>query len=304
VLGYERIEKIQNITVGIFVFLGLIALGWLIFKFGDLPSAVSKIHSYDVSVQFASAPGIQKDTPVRFCGYQIGRITGVQPPAIREELRDGQKTGRRFYQSLVIMSIDNQYNQIPANVKIRLMTRGLGSSFIELVVDSNQQALPSDVNTPQAGFLTGGMVLQGEAAPTSEIIPPETLKKIDELINGIMAVVKNTNDVIGDVNNKENLNQSLRNLSAATAEATKAIKQMESFVASANQSSEELSKIMAAFRKSIEKIESGQGTAGKLINDARFYESLLENSKQLKELLNEIQQFVQKIRDKGIKSVL
>ena len=301
-LSYERIEKIQNVTVGIFVILGLLALGWLIFKFNDLPSAISRINSYQVSVQFESAPGVQKDTPVRFCGFQIGRVTDVLSPQIRDELKNGQKTGRRFYQTLVIISINKQYKMIPSNAKVQLASRGLGSSFIELVTDPNQVLEVPDVNMlPPGTFLADGMVLQGHVGTGSELIPAETQEKLDKLISGLIVAVNNTNEIIGDANNKENLKASLVNLNKATAEATASIKEFQAFMASTNKSSEELSKIMAAIRQIVEKVETGEGTLGKVVTDGRFYESLLENSRQLKEVLKEMQEFIERLKEKGVK---
>ena len=300
--GYERIQRLQNIAVGIFVIIGLAALTWLIFKFNDLPTVMSKINSFQIAVQLASAPGVQKDTPVRFCGYQIGRVTDVKPPEIRDEFKDGKKTGRRYHQSLVILNIDKQYTNIPSNVKVKLMTRGLGSSYIELVGDPNLPLTPLDANRPEeTKFLTNGILLQGSIGTSSEFFPEESQKKLDELISSLITMMNNANEIIGDPNNKHNVKQSLANLSQATAEATVALKQLETFLASANQSSEELTKMVATLGLILDKVNSGQGTAGRIVNDARFYESMLENSRQVKTLLDEIQQFVKKIREKGVK---
>jgi len=71
VSDYETSQRRYNIVVGLFVILGVCAFVWLIFKFGDLPGIVTKLDSFEVFVQFPTAPGVQKDTPVRFCGYQI-----------------------------------------------------------------------------------------------------------------------------------------------------------------------------------------------------------------------------------------
>ncbi len=300
--GYERIEKLQNIAVGVFVILGILALGWLIFKFNDLPTTMSKINSYEVDVQFASAPGVQKDTPVRFCGYQIGRVTDVKAPEIRDEYKDSQKTGRRFYQSLVTLNIDKQYKNIPANVKVKLMTRGLGSSYIELAYEPNKPLMPLDVNRPEESkYLADGLLLQGQVGTSSEFFPEESQKKLDELIGSLITMMNNTNEIIGDSNNRQNVKTSLANLSQATAEATKTLKQFEVFLASANQTSEELSKMVAAAGLILDKVNSGQGTAGRIVNDARFYESLLENSRQLKTILDEMQQLVKNMKEKGVK---
>jgi len=50
----------------------------------------------------------------------------------------------------------------------------------------------------------------------------------------------------------------------------------------------------------LEKVNNGQGSAARLINDGTFYENLLENTEQLKALLEEMKSFVADWRDKKI----
>ena len=52
-------------VVGLFVIVAVIAFFWMIFKFGDLPVLVSELKSYEINIQFPTAPGVQRDTPVR-----------------------------------------------------------------------------------------------------------------------------------------------------------------------------------------------------------------------------------------------
>ena len=47
-------------------------------------------------------------------------------------------------------------------------------------------------------------------------------------------------------------------------------------------------------------INNGRGSAARLVNDGRFYESLLENSEQLDLLLEEMEALVAQSREKGI----
>jgi len=56
VSDYETTQRRRNMIVGVFVIIGICALVWLIFKFGDLPSAVTKMGSFEVFVQFPTAP--------------------------------------------------------------------------------------------------------------------------------------------------------------------------------------------------------------------------------------------------------
>lgn len=287
---YESIQRKRDIIVGVFVIVAIFALFWMVFKFGDLPVFVSEWRSFKVTVQFPIAPGVQENTPVRFCGYQVGRVTHVKPPEILKDLN----TGHFYHQTVVVLSIDKRYKDIPADVEVKLMTRGLGSSYIELRVQ------PFDVREPQSEFLSHGSVLQGSAGMTSEFFPEESQKKLDELVDGFGTLINNANDILGDEANKENLKTTLANLSETTKQAMQTLKKFREFSAVGISSSEELSRTVTELRLVLEKINSGQGTAGKLVNDGRLYENLLENTQQLQVLLEELKAFFAKASDKGM----
>ncbi|MHC4911590.1 MAG: MlaD family protein [Planctomycetota bacterium] len=291
---YETRQRTRNILVGIFVVAALVALVWLIFMFEDLPSFVTAWKSFEVRVQFRTAPGVQKDTPVRFCGYQIGGVATVMAPQIRQEIRDGEKTGLEYHQTLVVLSINNEYVNIPYNSEIKLMTRGLGSSYIEIT-----PPLP-DPNKSVTKFLKDGSLLQGATGMTSEFFPEESQEKLDELTNKLDTLLNNVNDVIGDEENKENIKKTLANLSEASNQAAQALEEFEGFFAAAIDTSEELSKTAAELRVILEKVNAGKGTVAKLVNDGRLYENLLENSQQMQVLLEELREFTAKSRDKGL----
>jgi len=322
VSDYETTQKRRNMIVGIFVVVGIGALVWLIFKFGDLPSVVTKMGSFQVFVQFPTAPGVETDTPVRFCGYQIGRVTKVMAPEPKVDLVSGLK----YYQTVVILSIDKSYVNIPSNVEIKLMTRGLGSSYIELKQTPGKPAEPLDPNRPETKkYLVDNILLQGSTGMTSEFFPEESQKKLDELVDGIIALIANANDVIGSPDNKENLQIMLANLTKASEQAKETIQQAkqtieefrkfavagtttltnvdakaEELVVAMVDTSEEISKAATRLRQILETINDGQGSVAKLINDGRFYENMLENTQQLQLLLDEIKSFVAQARDKGV----
>ena len=287
---YETAQRRRNIIVGVFVIVALCAIIWLIFMFNDFPTVVSKLSSFQVFVQFQSAPGVVKDTPIRFCGYPIGSVTKVVPPEMRTDLNNGLK----YYQTLVVLSINKRYVDIPSNVGVKLMTRGLGSSYIELTVDPTSPLTPRDPNRPETKYLVEGMLLQGSSGMTSEFFPAESQKKLDELVKGITAFVNNANDIFGDKANKENIKTTLGNLSDATEELKK-------FLASGVETSEEINKTAAELRAVLEKINEGKGSAGKIINDASFYENLLENTRQMEVLLKDLTDMVNESRQKGLK---
>jgi phospholipid/cholesterol/gamma-HCH transport system substrate-binding protein len=296
VSDYETTQRERNIIVGIFVVVAICALVWLIFMFNDFPTVVSKLRSFQVFVQFPTAPGVLKDTPVRFCGYPIGRVTKVMPPRVRKDL----DTGLEYHQTMVILSINKKYINIPSNVEVKLMTRGLGSSYIELAVDPMLPLTPRDPNRPETKFLVDKMLLQGSTGMTSEFFPEESQKKLEELVNSLSAFIGNANDILGDRANKENIKTSLANLSDASKQATQTLEELQKFLASGINTSEEISKTAVELRLILEKVNNGQGTAGRLINDGRLYENLLENTQQMQLLLEELELFIAKAREKGL----
>ena len=288
--NYETTQRRRNITVGIFVIVAVCALFWMIFKFGDLPVFVSEWRSFQVRVQFPTAPGVQENTPVRFCGYQIGRVTDVEPPKILKDLN----TGQLYHQTVAVLNIEKKYNDIPADVDAKLMTRGLGSSYIELKLKH------FDLTEPTGPLLAHGSLLQGSTGMTSEFFPAESQEKLEKLVDALSSLIDNTNDVLGDRANKENFKTTLANMSDASKQASQALEEFREFTVAAVDMSEELSKAAAELRLLLEKVSTGQGSAARLINDGRFYENLLENTQEMQVLLKELRAFIAESRDKGV----
>ena len=311
---YETTQRRRNMIVGAFVVVGVCALVWLIFKFGDLPTVVTKMGSFEVYVQFPTAPGVQTDTPVRFCGYQIGRVTKVMPPDIRKDM----ETGLKYYQTVVILSIDKMYVNIPSNIDVKLMTRGLGSSYIELKQYPERPAEPLDPNRPETIYLVDKILLQGSTGITSEFFPEESQKKLDDLVEGLRVLIANANDILGNRSNKENLQKTIANLTEASQGAKQTIEEFRKFAVAGTttltnidtqteelivamvETSEEIGKASAQMRQILEKINNGQGSAARLINDGRFYENLLEDTQQIQLLLEELKSFITQARNKGV----
>jgi len=297
VSDYETTQRWRNITVGIFVIIALCALVWLIFMFQDLPGKLTEIRSFQVFVKFPVAQGVQRDTSVRFCGYEIGRVTDMMPP----EPRYDDRADKTYYQTMCVLSIEKKYKNIPSNVDIKVMARGLGSSYIEIKVDPERELKPLDPNRPETVYLVDGAELQGTTGMTSEFFPEESQKKLDDLITGIESLVRNANDIIGDEENKQNIQKTLDNLAEITAKGADALEELRGFTDTANEAAEELTETIRQLRIIAEKINSGDGTAAKFVNDGRLYENLLENTEELEVLIQDLKDFVAEYRVKGIK---
>lgn len=319
---YETQQKRRNIIVGLFVLVGLTALVVMVYKFGELPVFVGKLKSFPVEVQFPTASGVEQNTPVRFCGYPIGRVTSIEPPRVMKD----RETGELYHQTIVVLSIEKRYNNIPNDVEVKLMKRGLGSSYIEL------EEQPYEVNNPPREFLHKGSCLQGTTGMTSEFFPEESQEKFQALIDGLKSLTKNANDILGDPRNKKNLSEILSNLARATETASQTLKDatgafqkaadtldefrelaskgretlqhtdtnVKRLIVSMIETSEELSSAISQLRVMLDKINNGEGTVARLLSDGRFYEKLLEDAEQIDSLIDDLKSFVQRSEEKGL----
>jgi ABC-type transporter Mla subunit MlaD len=222
------------------------------------------------------------------------------------------ETGKRYHQTVAECSINKKFNTIPENIEAKIMSRGLGSSYITLEPEHY------DGNEPSTKYLQEGSELQGSTGVTSEFFPEESQEKLDQLITGLQSLIKNANDIIGDPNTKTNIKKTLANVTDATAKATDALEEfrklsktgsetlkntderMEKVTKSMLDVSKNLSDTLSKTRSILTKVESGQGTASRILNDGKLYESLLENSNQLELMLKDMRKFIEGMKQDGV----
>ena len=234
-------DQQRNVMVAVFVLVGLAALGWLVFKFQDLPTFFSHYDAKEINIYFPHAHGIQQNTDIFFRGYPVGRVVQVKPPALLPDLDDPTK---EYHQIIIVVALTNEI-PIPANIVPKVFRRGLGGSYIELCLEED----PAEEN------LTDGTNLHGHLSEASEFISEKTQKQMDELISSLMRLsdtmqiqfeplppehldaappgtrpnlttvimrldtaLKNLNVALGDPDNQHNFKQGLADFAALSAE--------------------------------------------------------------------------------------
>lgn len=104
-----------DLAVGVFVLLGLVALGWLSVRFGRVD--LLGTHRYEVVADFPSVGGLKPGSIVEIAGVEIGRVERVT-------LAD--------YQARVVMSIQPDV-KLQEDSIASIKTRGLiGEKFIRI----------------------------------------------------------------------------------------------------------------------------------------------------------------------------
>ena len=167
-------ENKRNIIVGAFVLFGLAVFGWMVMKFGDLPKIVSQYDAIEITVYFPEVTGIHENSSVRFKGYSVGKIIKVNPPAPTE---DPQNPDKHYYSVRVTAAISKEH-QIPSNVVPKIYGKGLGASFVELVLEDDASET----------YLAGGEKITGVISEASEFISEKTQQKLDGLISSLTSL--------------------------------------------------------------------------------------------------------------------
>ena len=298
---YNSLQKRKNYIVGAFVLIAFLAFLWMLGRFRDMPLFVSQANSFYVMAKFTDASGVQRETPVQFCGYQIGRVILVSPPAYVENAQ----SGKSWHEVRVTMAIDKKYKNIPSSVNVILMKRGLGSSYIELRENIDTPPTPRITDRPETKFLCDGLVINGSMGLNSEFFPPATQEKLENLLDSITTLATNTNQIIGDEQNKTNIKKTLDRIAAAAEQTRQTLESVQEFsdagTEKMTQVAEDLDAAAKEFREIMAKINSGEGSAGKFLNDGRLYENLLDSSAEMEMALEQIKKWAADAREKGIR---
>lgn len=294
----------RNVMVAIFVLLGMVVLGWLIFKFGDLSAMIHRMDAEEIDIYFQEAPGIQHNSDVMFCGYPVGNVVSVQPPKLLPNLLNKQQ---QSYQVVVRVAIGTEH-QIPNNIIPKIYHRGLGSSYLQLTIDPEK---------PGDALLTEGARLQGVVSEASEFISESTQRRLDNLVVSLTVLsnqlkeqleplppevvdladpnktranitttvmrmdnmFKNLNVLVGDPTTQKNFKKALADFSALSGESYAAIKEIRAFAEEAE--------------KLLQKVSNTVGDTGKFLNQAQ--ENLEKTGTQIQNAADEMAQAMQQM---------
>jgi len=293
--------------VAIFVIIGLVVLGWLVFQFGDLPTFVSRYDAHEISIFLPEAPGLQENTPVKFRGYRVGKVVRVDPPELLPDLEDPKK---KYYQIEIRVAISKEYH-IPANVRPKVFRRGLGTGFVALVLEG--QPSPEMI---KAGDQFKGMVSEG-----SDFISEGTQRKLDQLITSLTelsdnlksqltplpptvvdnadpnkvhsnittavmrldSALKNLNIVLGDVENQQNVKKTLVGFAGLSGDLQAAMSEIKSLAAEGKQ-------LIGQAAKTIENI--GEFTDKASTNVIQLSQKMRETAEQMAVTLDHLDSII------------
>ncbi len=275
----------REIKVGIFFTGALIILGVFIFVVGNL-SNLFRRPGYPIIVRYETSLGLDKTAAVKMAGIKIGYV------------KDIELEGRR---SRVVLSIYPKY-KIPRGSKAIQSVQGLlGEKYIDVQPSMEDEYLrPGDelIPGPSSGLdqltpmLTSlGTDLQQVAKNLGEMTNKEMRENFRQTVSNMSSVTEEIRTFIHDNRDKvgeaissasdtaKTMDQRIRDLSrdfeATLSDLRTMLEDNRGDVRdSVGKLKEVLSRIdesVKLLNASLDKIQKGEGTAGKLVNDSGLY---------------------------------
>lgn len=123
-----RDNAMRDVWVGLFVALGLVALGMLALRVSNLAS-LSSDSGYSVTAQFDNIGGLKVRAPIKLAGVVVGRVESIA-------------VDPQTFRAAVALRIENRYQILPKDTSASIYTSGLlGEQYIGLAPGAEEAVL-------------------------------------------------------------------------------------------------------------------------------------------------------------------
>lgn len=334
-------EHAKNLAVGLTVIVALVLLGSMIVLFTGLPTVFQRGYRIEIRLpsRAETNPGdeihISGEKVGRITGIDFtdpdDPYKGVTLTArIDRNIRLPANTAAFVYKRALM---GGAYTELkPEGPLPTDPATGRPIAFLqpdtEIVIPGHvitPSMLPDDLEPALKGLAKLAENLNNLIAPpppapgTTTASAPAPRSPLAQSISNLNAALDGLVKVFGDVENQANWKTSMANLAKATERADKAMEAMRRFADEARKTSmtagkhidqltgkliedaEKISQLLATVNRAAMKLEAGEGTAGRLINDPKLYNNLVELTHQIKLLLGELSELVKTWKEKGVK---
>jgi phospholipid/cholesterol/gamma-HCH transport system substrate-binding protein len=257
--------------VGSAVLLGLVILAYMTIKVGGF--SFFQENGYRLNVVFNTASGLDKKAPVQISGVEVGRVEEIQlaegGAKITLKIQSGVKIKRGGYASVRSSGL-------------------LGDKFVEIVPGK------------ESIFLKDGDLLSAQqGAPDMENL----MNQFSNIAEDVKVITASLREVLGSQEGKQSLKDTLasvRSLTKGINEFVQAnrdslgrsVANFESFSDSLKKNGNEL---VASLNTMAKKMERGEGTIGKLLNDEEAYNKLNASLDDLGKSLKSVESITTKL---------
>jgi phospholipid/cholesterol/gamma-HCH transport system substrate-binding protein len=324
----------KNIAVGATMLGALALLGLMILIFGEAPVRLFKPAQLQIKFIADSGEGLTNGSPILYLGVNIGQIKSVELPTSEPGVVIwGQVEAKRpvpgnvdgiIRSSLIGGNTTLTLEPIGGIPKGQLKDKDvihahLGGSnvlpheFAELAKELTE--LSKRLQTTVAAFNDAKVVDKITAA----------LESVEKTSDKFGATSDELRKLIGDKDIRGNLQTTLANFKDVSENAKVITKNLEKFSSDLQKTNadaalvitrtgghvddlskqlgerlEQLAGALEKFQSVANKIDKGEGTVGKLVNDPKLYEALLETSQELNLTVKDLRRLVEQWEQEGV----
>ena len=253
--------------VGLFIVIVIIIFSILSVEIGEL--SFSKKKTYPITMVFSSVEGLKKSSPLELAGVQVGSVTGIAlnadysavvSAAINEDIK------------LPINSVASIATKGVLGDKIIVLTPGLSENTIEPGGNLARTSVPPSLDflLMQLGELAGNLT-ELTGALNSVFGDEDTLRSI---LNNIHKLSEDSSALVAE--NRENISGILSNFTEITDNFSVVSQDLTS-------TSHDLGQIL-------DRMNTGQGTIGKLINDDTLYVTMVDFMEKMQQFTSNLSQ--------------
>ncbi len=260
----------SSIKVGLFAIAAILIVIYLTLRVSDLK--FSPNGTYSMYLEIPSAEGVDNKTPVQVAGIQVGIVEEVDLTAnnlarVKLKLRNGVK--------------------LPADAKAEIRVKGvLGDAYLEIIPGSSDQTLAAgstitrvgpavDFNELTRNLNDVAINLKDISQSIKSYVNPED-SQFSRIMVNMDKLTSNLANFAG--NNRENMDAIVFNLKELTSGLKGIVKEENGQI---NRTLTQIDNITA-------KIDQGQGTLGKLINDPATVNKLNEGLDNINEVVGSV----------------
>src|SRR3989338_6594921 len=302
----ERRNVSLEAKVGLFVIVAIILFVWLSFQFGGIKWLQKS--GYHIITYMDSVTGLEKESPVKLAGVRIGKIENMELKGSKAEITMDINSEVKIYknatasvksesllgQKFIEISYGNPESgklengavitqgEASADVdKLVLKLTSVANGLDKVVTENKENINETLSNIKDATKTLNRMLAQNEASVKSAV------QNIDELsIRLNTLVANNENSVNKTLDNFEKVSGTLREKTPEVMEKfSKISKDLDSVIQENRVNLKETIAGLKDTTKSLNsitaKVDKGEGTLGKLVNDETLYHDAKKSLKQL-----------------------
>jgi phospholipid/cholesterol/gamma-HCH transport system substrate-binding protein len=320
----------RNILVGATVLGAIVGFVWMSLKFSSKAGDIFAPPQIAVHFHSARADGVATGSAIEYLGVQVGHVTavarnasgvGVSIDAVLD--RDPPLPGNVRAQivsagllgggSLISMDVGDQQPQ--------------GSLKGDTTIDAQYVGMQLDLLPPSLTQTAGqiGKMSEELRLTVKQLRESGAITDLDKAINQISAqaqkvgtVFDSIQNVLGDKNTQQDLKSAISDLHSTIAKLNSVADSLQTASTAATDTIKgahqdidglnsqigdrltQISGILTSMQSVLTKVDTGQGTAGQLVNDPRLYQSLVDTSRQLNETVTDLKRLVEQWEQEGV----